>query len=764
MGAVEPGLAGRPVVELRVDGARALPEETILHHLGLELGSLYDPEALDGRLRALWSRGLLEDVTLAAEPAEGGVRVVVRVDERPLLAGVEYRGLERVRANEIAERLAGEGIRLEEGGSLDRGELRRLEIAVAELYRERGFELARVEVTLESAGDGRATAVVAVDEGDRLRTGEIVFEGNTVFSDARLRRALRESSGGPLSRLLGRGWFDRAALARDLEHAREVYLRAGYKDAAVGEARVESTQQESGRRVRITVPVEEGDRWKLGGVSFSGNRAFSDERLLALCERPRAPWLGSRFVDDVVERVRDLYGRGGYMTAEVEPVLVERGELTADLMVRIDEGARYRVGRIEIEGNIDTRDKVIRRELAVQEGAILDATALRRSLLRLGQLEFFELDEQEPVRFELDAEASRVDLTLRGREADPARFWFGGGYSQTYGLFGQIQYTSRNFRGRGETLSGSLQAGADLTQLQLGYTVPWLLDRRQSIGGELFLREETIAAGGERLRRELSGGRFRWSRRLGLFQSLSARYAFEDVLDARSRELAGGGSLTQLLDRQVSSLTLGWALDRVDSRLHPTRGLRLSGSLETAGGALGGDSRFLDARAALDLFRPLRGSRGGRRPGSVLGFHLEAGSIRPLGGDELSFAERFHRGGENSVRGFEPLSIQARGAEGEELVDADGFRLGGDRFLEAGLEYHLLLNRVLRLVAFADAGGVWAEGQAFDLSGLRQSAGLELRVTTPLFPEPLRFIFSENLDPLPGDRFDRFQFSFGASF
>jgi outer membrane protein insertion porin family len=755
-------LAGRSLVELVVEGAITLAEESVLFHLGLEPGAAFDPAELDRCVRRLWDRGLLEDLVIDGERVDGGVRLVVRIVERPVVSSLEYRGLQRVRAPEIAQRLADERITVTEGSLLGRGELLRLEAAIEALYRERGFDLVDALAATEQRAGGRAAVVITVDEGQRLRVGEIRFEGNTVFADSRLRRAHKETrAGGWLRRLRGGGNFDRAALARDLERVRDVYRRAGYKDASLGEPRVELGGERGSSEVRITVPVEEGARWKLGGVGFRGNERVSDSRLLDLFERPSIGWLGSRFVDEGVERVRDLYGREGFMAARIETVLVERQGSTADVIVRIDEGERYRIGRIEVEGNSATRDRVIRRELAVQEGQTLDARALRRSLLRLGQLEFFEVDDEEPVLFELDERAKRVDLTLRGREADPPKLFFGGGYGRTHGLFGEIRYTSRNFRGRGETLSANLQAGADLRQVQLGYTVPWLLDRRQSLGAELFARDEVFdAGGGENLMRDLTGGRLRWGRRLGLFQTLTVGYTYQEALDSRSRLTGAGDTVLQALDREISSLELGYVLDRVDSRFQPTRGLRLSGTIESAGGDLGGDARFLRSRASLNLFQPF----GGHRPRFVLGLNLEGGAVRPLGGGVLTFTDRFFRGGDSSVRGFEALAINPRDENGVPLLDGDGFLLGGDRFLEAGLELHLPINDVLRLVIFADAGNVWSESQSVDLSSLRHSAGLELRVTTPLFPYPLRFIWAENLSPLDGDRFDSLQFSFGAGF
>jgi outer membrane protein insertion porin family len=755
-------LAGLPLIELRVEGAGSLSEESVLFHLGLAIGGRFDPAELDRRIQALWDRGLLEDLAVDGEPVGGGARLIVRIVERPTVDALDYQGLQRLPVAEIADRLAERRVHVAAGEPLRRGELIRLEAAVEELYRERGFDRVDAVSATETLPGNRVAVTVTVDEGRRLRVGELRFEGNAVFSDARLRRAVEESRPSRwLSRVRGRDRFDRAALGRDLDRVVEVYHRAGYKDAALGEPRVEVAEEDDGRRVAITVPVEEGDRWKLGGVGFTGNREVSDSRLLELFDRPGSGWLESRFVAQGVERVRELYGSQGFLAARIEPVVVERTGLTADVMVRIDEGERYRVGRIEIEGNHSTRDRVIRRELAVQEGEPLDSTALRRGLLRLGQLEFFEVDEEEPVHFELDEEAGRVDLTLRGREADPPRLFFGGGYGNTHGPFGEIRYASRNFRGRGHTLSASLQAGADLTRAELGYSVPWLLDRRQSLGGELFARDETLDAGdGESLTRDSSGGRLRFGRRLGLFHTVTLGYAYRDVLDSRARLTATGETAFQTLDRQVSSLELGYTLDRVDSPYQPTRGLRLAGSLESAGGALGGDARYLESRLALDLFQPL----GGRAARFILGFNLEAGHVRPVGGAELAFNDRFFRGGDGSLRGFEALAIHPRDETGASLVDGEGFLLGGDRFLEGGIELHLPVNDVLRLVLFADTGNVWAEGQTIDLSGLRQSAGLEVRVTTPLLPQPLRFIWAENLSPLDGDRFDQFQFSVGVGF
>jgi outer membrane protein insertion porin family len=214
--------------------------------------------------------------------------------------------------------------------------------------------------------------------------------------------------------------------------------------------------------------------------------------------------------------------------------------------------------------------------------------------------------------------------------------------------------------------------------------------------------------------------------------------------------------------------------DSRDSRLEPTVGSRVSASLEYAGGFLGGDNNFWRPEIGLAWFKPLS-----QVPvKTVFAINLEGGYIRPHGDDPLSFLERYYLGGETSVRGFRFRSIWVRCLGGEPypnratqpcqpdetMVDEFGFPVGGDKFFQLNLEYHVLVGGPFRVLAFLDAGNVYGEGQSFDLGRFRATAGAELRIFVPVFGAPLRFIYSSNLEPLPDDRFESFQFSIGATF
>ncbi|MGH9465348.1 MAG: BamA/TamA family outer membrane protein, partial [Thermoanaerobaculia bacterium] len=206
-------------------------------------------------------------------------------------------------------------------------------------------------------------------------------------------------------------------------------------------------------------------------------------------------------------------------------------------------------------------------------------------------------------------------------------------------------------------------------------------------------------------------------------------------------------------------LRLGYDFDKRDSRLWPTRGLGYNFGVDYAGGVLGGNSDFVRPRANFSLFRPVS-----KRPQTLLAFNVEAGLIENTGDAELFYNDRFYLGGETSLRGHRVRSITVRDSEGRIVRDENNLTVGGDRSLLANLEYHLLLGGPFRLLAFVDAGNVWAKGQTIDFGGVRYTAGLELQVNVPLLGAPLRFIYAQNLDELPGDDFESFRFSIGPSF
>lgn len=760
-------LEGQPITGVEVLGLENLPEETLLYYLDVEPGRLLDLDSLNSRIKNLWERQLIDDIRVRTEATEGGVRLIVEVDERPVLRSVDYEGLKKVSRSEVRDKIVEERIVVREGGPLARGELARLQSAIEELYRNKGYRFAEVTYELEEVAPNELRAVYTVDEGDRVRIAEVEFEGNTVFPDWRLQWRMKKTRETNLVyRILKKDIYNPAKLEEDLERVRELYRKEGYKNVLLGDPEIDLKERGDKRRMVLTIPIEEGERYRFGEISIDGNETFTDQALLRVFRNEPGTWLKADLIDEGLESIRDLYSNTGYMFARVEPELVEHDDNVADVLIHIDEGDQYRVGRIEFEGNRRTMDKVLRRELRVQEGYVMNVAALRNSVYKVNQLGYFQLNEEEPVNIDVNPDDKTVDLTFDGEEADRTELQFGGGWSEFEGFFGTFSIRTQNFLGRGESLQASFQSGRRQAYFDLGYYVPWFLDRPQTVGLQVFSRtvDYDFLTTADDYESRTQGGTFTYGRRLGLFQSLSIAYTrarYEEEANFSIFGDTGDEEVTTLTrDIDSSSLRPAWSYNSIDNRFEPTRGMRLTLSAEYSGGALGGENNFVKPELRFTYYKPL-----GQYPvKNVLGLNVEAGYLSPFGDGIASSFEYFYLGGERSVRGHSPRTILPRDDNGDFLRDAQGFILGGDRFLQVNLEYHLLAGGPFRFLLFTDAGEVWAEGEDLNFDDVRWTAGVELRVLVPVFGAPLRFIYAFNLDERPYDEFEDFQFSIGSTF
>jgi outer membrane protein insertion porin family len=783
-----PGAGGSPIIQgIDFRGTKTLQPETLLYYLGLEPGQPLDQAALDQNIKELWNRNLLDDIQVESVPTDQGVRLVITIVERPVLRSIEYEGLKRISKTDVLDKLTTQRIRVREGEPLSLGELQRVKTVIEEMYGEKGYRFAQARYTIEDVGPNQKRVIFTVDEGNRVRISDIDFEGNTVYNDLRLQWVMKNTKEtGPISRFTKKDIYDPAKLQEDLDKVRDLYRSAGYKNVVIGEPKVDvraqnpnaATIEDQKRRMFVTVPIEEGERWKFGTVTIEGNEIYSDQQLLRAFQHKSGGWLRSKAIDEAVKTITEVYHNTGYIFARIEPELVEKADRVADVVIHINESDQFKVGRIEFEGNDRTMDKVLRREIRLSEGGLVNVGAIRNSVIKVNQLGYFKLNEEDPVEIDTDTEDKQVNLVFKGQEAERTELQFGGGWSELDGFFGQFAINTKNFLGRGEQVGLSLQSGRYRDFFDLSYYIPWFLDKPQSIGVRAYDQnlEYGLLANQERYLRRSQGGVLTYGRNFRLFQSASISYNRSRYEDRTTFEVPPlipgqpappadqpqpGDVVTRFYEIDNSSLRPAYVFDSRDNPFEPRRGRRLTAAVEYAGGFLGGNNEFLRPELSFSLFQPV-GSYPAR---TVFAINTEAGWIKPFGDEqELSVLERYFLGGENSIRGHRFRSIFLRKPNGDPVRDEFGFILGGDKYLQVNLEYHFLLGGPFRLIAFADAGNVFGEDQSFDLSNMRYTAGAELRVLVPVFGAPLRFIYAVNLDPLPEDNFEDFQFSIGTSF
>ena len=793
-GGAPPGKVDGVHYGIRVVGYQTVSPDTIAHYLGVRVGDPYDPEKIRSNFQALWDVGLLENVSIEAEHGSGGVTLIVTIEERPIVKDVEFTGNKKLSTSQIKDKLKEAKTEVHPGGPLSLRDIAKTRSAIADLYAENGYRSATVDYRIEDVSKTEKKVVFVVDEGDKIKIAAIRFQGNTVLSQQRLRNAMKKTKVNTWFRLLSETstTYSQANYDADVEMIKAVYQAKGYKNIVVKDPILDifvknpkAPPKKQKKRVRITIPVVEGDQFFTGQIQItrvnqSGQAPDTPEELIfprdSLLKEFRELKPGSvlnrELLIEALSRIEARYKSAGYIYWFADPVYKEIGDHKVDVDVKLYEGDKFYLGRLEVKGNTNTRDKVIRREFALDEGDVMNMEAVKKSLQKLQQLGYFKVGEEPD--FAVRQQDKRVDLTLKGTEASRNEVQFGAGYSALDGFFGQFSFQTRNFMGRGEVLGASAQIGKISNYYNLSYTVPWFMDRNQTVGASLFRNDINYLTIDEKR----TGGNVFYGKGLSLFDSWSLLYQYEDVtanFPVRGAPTPPGqpappDKFTAVAGR-TSGFTPGYRYDSRNDPFDPNRGFRFYLTSQVAGSFLGGTNTFVKPLAGVSGYIPVRLPRH-----AYLGFNLEAGWVEPFGGKSIPIFERFQLGGEQSLRGFRAGAVLPLQKNNQVFTDESGRILGGDKFFVLNLEYVFASLGPAKLLAFGDAGNTYHESQRFDVTSVRSSVGLELRIFLPIFQAPLRFIYSFNLDPkTPIDQFgfpinslkerrSGFDFSIGRTF
>lgn len=762
------------IVGIRVVGYQTVSPDTIAHYLGIRVGDGYDPDRIRGNFQALWDVGLLENVSIEAEHGTDGVTLVVSVEERPTIKDVEYSGNKKVSTTQIKDKLKELKADVKVGAPLSLRDVAKARSAIADVYAENGYRGATVEFRIDDVSKTEKKVVFTIDEGDKIKIASIHFQGNHVLSEMRLRAAMKKTKVNTWFRLLSETstTYSQANYDADVESLKDAYHAKGYKDVVIKDPILEvftknpkAKPKKQHKRIRITIPVVEGDQFftndirivkmNQAGQPEEGDEAQNfivpKERLLKeFFELPPGSVLNRELLIEALSRIEAAYKARGFIYWIADPNFKEVGKHRVDVDVRIFEGDKFFLGRLEVQGNTTTRDKVIRREFAIDEGDVMNMEAVKKSLQKLQSLGYFKVGE-EP-EFKVRPDEKKVDLTLKGTETSKNEVQFGAGYSALDGVFGQFSFQTRNFLGRGEVLGASAQLGKVSNYYDVSYTVPWFMDRNQTVGVSLFRRDITYLNIDERR----TGGSTFYGKGLGLFDSWSVLYQYEDV---KSNFPVAGAAVppgqpsppTKFTDvlGTTSSVTPGYRYDSRNDPFDPNGGHRFYLTTQLASTYLGGTTDFVKPLVGGSIYIPIRFPRH-----AYLALNGEAGYVKPYSGQGVPIFERFQLGGEQSLRGFRAGSILPLDKDQRVFTDTQGHILGGNKYFVLNAEYIFAQVGPAKVLAFGDFGNTFHESQNFGFTGLRSSVGMELRIFLPIFQAPLRFIYSFNLSPkTPIDQF-----------
>ncbi|MEW6325737.1 MAG: outer membrane protein assembly factor BamA, partial [Nitrospirota bacterium] len=436
--AAEPDPSGRPgpadIIVKRIDiqGLRKIAETTVRSKLPLREGDRFTVDGVRKIIQEVHRLGYFEDVQVATEGFEGGLRLVVTVKEWPVVRDIRYEGYDELSLDKLKEQVS-----IRAGSFLDLRALTNATRGLTTYYRNQGYFQAEVIPLLQELRPGEAAVTFVIREGGRARVRSVSFAGNHAASERQLRKAVETTRYFWLtSWLTDSGLYQDDRAAQDVERVRDYYLDRGYLQVQVGEPQVSLSEDQ--RWFDVVFSIVEGDQYTISSVTFSGVTLFTEAEVRAVVETaPGELFRRSRIRADILA-VTDLYGERGYAFAQVLPdIRPDAAAKRAAIEFQVQEGEQIRVRRIDIAGNLKTRDKVIRRELRVQEQEILNTKALKRSFERLNNLNFFESVEVAPTTRPPD----QVDLEVRVKEKPTGTFSIGGGYSSVDRFVGLVEIT-----------------------------------------------------------------------------------------------------------------------------------------------------------------------------------------------------------------------------------------------------------------------------------------------------------------------------------
>lgn len=718
------------VKQIEVQGLHRYDRALILSKLQTKEGGAYNRETLQKDVQRLYASGFFSDIQFTEEmdPA-GGLKIKLIVEESQVVQEIDIEG-----NKEFEDSTLQKEFRLKPGDLFSRYLLQIDMDAIKKKYKEKGYNFVAVSDVVKPVAGG-VSIELSVREGPRVTVELIDITGDASYQDHEIIDVMHTQENA---------WyashpFREEDLPDDCERIKAFYRSEGFLDA---QAAVEDVHYNTDKtEAFITIHVDEGGRYQVKEIAVEGNKLHgTDEVLATMLTKPGDFFVGRR-VDTDVKAVRDLYGEQGYVdtSVDVKPQLTdEPGQLK--LVFSVGEGNQYRVDRIDVVGNVKTKDKVIRRVVPLFPGEVFNMKRMRHGVDRLQQMQYFD---EVQYHIEDGDMPGYKHLVLEVKEGSTGSIRFGGGYSSNFGFLGLVELQQRNFdiadlphslgdiiegtafAGGGQSMKISVQPGQNRSRYSADFKEPYFLDWPVGLGVGVFKYDTSRSKYDESRIGGYTGLDYRFNS--GIVAGLNLRAESIDISHVSST------APLQVRDVEGSSIlqTVGPSLsyETKDNPIFPTSGYKLYLGLETAG-LMGGDYHYNKLVFDADYLLPVYTTDTGAK--HVLAFRTTLGWAAPWGSDdETPLFERFYAGGSGTVRGFSFRTISPK--EG-------GFPVGGDAIWTLGAEYTFPIYRtevqdrktdIVRGAVFMDMGDVEKEWGQMGWETWRVSVGFGLRFTIP---------------------------------
>ena len=755
------------VTLIEVQGNKRIETATILAKIKTKEGGVFSPVQIKDDIKALYQLGHFEDVQVKTEGFENGLKVIFLVKEKPLIREITFDGNDELTTEKLKE-----GLTLLPRTAFNLQLIQENAEKIRLKYQDAGYYDAIVVPVVTELRGGDRSVTFFIKEGDKVKLTDIIITGNKALTSDEIKKALKTQEHWFFSFLGRSGTLRTDELREDLETIRNLYYNKGYIQVQVGEPVIspktytERIHWYSSKTRTITkkdelvvhINIKEGEQFRVGSLTFKGNVSIPTRELENEVKLKPGDVFSRETLRQDVARIMDRYDGIAKPFASVVPLFnVDPERKMVTINIEIQEGGEVRIGRINISGNTKTRDKVIRREMRLDEGDLYSKKALKRSYDRLNNLNFFESIDIVPERRQQEP---LMDLDVKVKEKMTGTLSVGGGYSSVDKLMAIVEVAQGNLGGRGQLLKVKTQWGGTHRIVMLSFMEPYLFDepiwgrvdvyrQEQTYDGYTLLTDGFGIGTGKSFSEYLSG-----SIRYSLDQSQAKDINVYPIPFALQLQLENYGTIIT-----TSAVTASLTRDSRDFYLDPKTGSRNTMFVEFAGGPLGGDPEFIKTVLDSAWYFPLPWDTVFLARGRI-------GYIESLIEKPIPIGERFFVGGSGTVRGFR------YGTDGP--VDIYGNRVGGNKELIFNFEYSFPIVPAARLkgVLFTDIGRAFDdnllvtqqpdEPTRISFHELRQTWGWGFWWLSPI--GPLRFEWAYIINKKPTDQPSQFEFNIGTLF
>jgi outer membrane protein insertion porin family len=764
------------IEDVRVSNNRRVPQDTIKYQLQTKAGDRLNIDVIRADVKRLYAQGHFDDIRVEEEDGKTGKIIIFWVKEKKTIRSVKYEGLNSITNSEVLEKLRDKKATITQESTYDPSKIKKAETIIKMMLAEKGHQDATIEATTEDIPPNSVAVTFKVTEGPKVRIEKINIAGNKVFSDGQIKKVMKlikETS--PITVFNSKDTYFDLKLADDLTRIRMLYAEHGYVRANVLDPIVETKPHQVMRtlpfirapfpfgvplpfwkkkvdRYFITINIEENDQYRVGEVKVTGNKRFNELVIRAILGLVPGEIFNEERLRKSFDNLKKLYGSQGYINFTAVPLQdFDEAKKIVNLTINVDEDRQFFVNRIAFSGNTTTRDKVIRREVMVEEGQVFNSSVWDMSLQRLNQLGYFEEIKTEDAEVKPSSTEPQVDINLKVKEKGRNSIGFNGGVSGIGGSFMGLSYETNNFLGFGETLAVTLQGGTRQSQYQFSFTEPYLFDRPLTTGftlfntsfrydqaRELFGIDPTKLPQGlgfeNRLNFEQKGSGFNvfgsypfkiWNR-FGLnfginhSQTSAINDATKDYFGAVKTQqdqsflsTEGGGGFSNF---HAHTLIPSFSRNRTNGpAISPTSGSSLSTTFEYTGGILGGTVNYLRPTMDYRFFHPMNKGR------NTLAIRFLSSFVTGFRGTAVPYYQRFFLGGDFDIRGFDfrqitPIAHVVRNVAvtdpetGNSVMRPfdDVVYVGGDTQGVMNVEYRIpIIGRVFTMAPFFDIGNAW---------------------------------------------------------